>query len=112
MNRGVLFTAALLFLLTGLMAGHLVLLGIGARECESYQRILLKRLDRSAIGSAEAVALRKEIQEYLSGVTTECANAEEDYERAADKYIAMILALMGAGAYAVASGSGPSGRHD
>lgn len=102
-NRGAWFTAVLLLLLSVLMTGHLVLLGTGVRQCDAYEKILLQRLNVSKLGSPEAVLIRKELQEYLSGRTTECAAAEEDYASAADKYIAVILALLGVGAYAISS---------
>jgi len=81
-----------------LMGFHLHLLRTGAEECDAYQKMLLERLKEQEIGSEISVSLREELKEYLSGQRTECAAAEEVYAEAADKYLAVLLALLtGAG---------------
>ena len=100
-NRSSFYVFVLLAMLAALMGFHLVLLQTGLSECDAYERILLDRLDKAEIGGAEAIAIRQELADYLSGKTSECAQAEEVYSQAADKYIATILALLtGAGAVA------------
>lgn len=89
-----IYLAILLTMLAGLMASHLLLLHTGLRECDAYQRILLERLKVSKIGSADAIAIRKEVAEYLSGKTSECAELESVYQEASDKYVSVILALL------------------
>ena len=97
-NRSSFYVFVLLAMLAALMGFHLVLLQTGLSECDAYERILLQRLDKSEIGGAEAIVIRKELADYLSGKTSECAQAEEVYSQTADKYLAVIISLMtGAG---------------
>jgi hypothetical protein len=93
-NRSAWFVAILLAMLAAVVTMHLVLLQTGLAECDAYQRILIDRLKTTKIGTPEAVALRNELKEYLDGGASECAEAEGVYADAADKYIAVILALM------------------
>ena len=96
--RTALFSFILLAMLGTLMGFHLHLLRTGAEECDAYQKMLLERLKEQEIGSEISVSLREELKEYLSGQRTECAAAEEVYAEAADKYLAVLLALLtGAG---------------
>ena len=97
-KRAALYVFTLLAMLATVMGFHLVLLQTGLNECDAYERILLERLKAADLGSEEAVAIRKELADYLSGKTTECGEAEAVYSQAADKYLAVIISLMtGAG---------------
>jgi hypothetical protein len=84
-------------MLAVVMGGHLLLLREGVRECSVYEGILLERLRSTKVGAPEAILIRKELQEYLAGKTSECADAEADYAAFADKYLAVFLAMLGAG---------------
>jgi hypothetical protein len=90
--------AALLVMLAMLMGGHLLLLHTGLRECDEFHRTLVDRLAKTPVGSEAARALIKDWQAYLDGQQSECAQQEETYSDAADKYIAVIISLLsGAG---------------
>ena len=100
-RRASRYVFSLLAMLATVMGFHLVLLQTGLNECDAYQRILLERLKAADLGGEEAIAIRKELADYLSGKTTECGEAEEVYSQAADKYLAVIISLMtGAGVVA------------
>jgi hypothetical protein len=93
-----IYVSALLGMLAAVMAFHIILLHTGLRECDAYEAVLIERLKVVKVGTPEALALRKELQEYLTGKTTECAQAEEVFADASDKYTAIILSLLtGAG---------------
>ena len=93
-----IYLAILLGMLAGVMTFHLYLLNTGLQECDAYQRILIQRLKKVPVGSPEGLAIRKELQEYLTGKTSECAQAEEVMANASDKFTAIILSLLtGAG---------------
>jgi hypothetical protein len=98
MKASQVYVGLLLGMLSALVVFHLILLNTGLRQCDDYQRILIERLRRVTVGSPEALAIRKELQEYFIGKTTECAQAEETFQSASDKYVATLLALLtGAG---------------
>lgn len=98
MKGHAIYLGILLGMLSAVIVFHLYLLNTGLQECGAYQKILINRLSKVAVGSPEGLMIRKELQEYLSGKTSECAQAEEVMASASDKYTAIILSLLtGAG---------------
>ena len=96
--RTALFSFILLAMLGTLMGFHLHLLRTGLKECDAYQHMLLEKIKDQEPGSELAISLRNELKDYLSGGQSECAEAEEVYAETADKYLAVLLALLtGAG---------------
>jgi hypothetical protein len=105
MNRQASWAVAvLLAMLATLMVAHLALLHNNSVDCSRYLDFLFRRLDKVQVGSPEALALRKELQQTYSGTTVECANLESDFSEAADRYVRVLLALLGGGAIAVTTG--------
>jgi hypothetical protein len=93
-DRSAWYVGILLALLAALMGAHLALIKSGVNACDFYEKILLERLRKSKVGSIEAIAIRRELAEYLSGKTSECAEIESVYQQASDKYMSVLLALL------------------
>jgi hypothetical protein len=72
----------LLALLALLMIAHLGMAGVAISECDAYARDLL----RGALSLSE---------DQTAHVNRECSKIEQVFSDIADKYIAVILALLG-----------------
>ena len=98
MRKPPLVLAYLLSLLAILMGVHLTLLMARDRSCREYERALLSRLLDVPPDSDAARNLRNEIQNFFDGDYTDCTATGREFGGAADKYLAIILALLtGAG---------------
>jgi hypothetical protein len=95
MNQPVaLQRAVLLFLLAVLMTAHLGMVYVGILECDAYARELLR-------GGSSLSA------EQTAHVQRECAKIEQVFSAIADKYIAVILALLGGAVMTARRGDAP-----
>jgi hypothetical protein len=86
-NRPAWFIAALLSMLAGLMGSHLWMLRVGVRECDELFRVQLEQQRR--------LAAKGNKQANIIPANSECSNVEADYSEVADKYLSVILALLG-----------------
>jgi hypothetical protein len=86
-NRPAWFIAALLSMLAMLMGSHLWMLRVGVDECDELARISFEQ--------ARRLAAKSDKQVTVLPLNSECSNIEEDYSKVADKYLSVILALLG-----------------
>lgn len=99
MNRPAWFVAILLAMLAVLMASHLRLLHVGIEECDRLFQVQLEQLQRLARQQQQQVTIRPE--------NSECSDLEADYEKVANQYIGVILALLGGAGVAAGAGRPP-----
>jgi hypothetical protein len=102
-NRPAWFIAALLSMLAMLMGSHLWMLRVGVDECDELARI--------SFAQARRLAAKSDKQVTVLPLNSECNNIEDDYSKVADKYLSVILALLGgagvAGGVALRPGVSP-----
>jgi hypothetical protein len=74
-------------MLAGLMGSHLWMLRVGVDECDELARI--------SFAQARRLAAKSDKQVTVLPLNSECNNIEDDYSKVADKYLSVILALLG-----------------